>query len=89
VAREAPDAAGAIRRLEERIAEDTARNELDLHARLHGWFAAGTAAADLTSLDRRVYRKLFLSADPDDPWAGLSPDELFVALSDSGRVVRR
>ena len=86
VALEAKDAEGAVGRLEERIAEDTARNELDLHARLHGWFAEGSAPADLAGLDDRVYRELFLSAD--DPWAGLAPDDLFVGLPDGGRVAR-
>jgi hypothetical protein len=89
VGREAGDAAGAVRRLEERIAEDTARNELDLHARLHGWFAEGSAPAELEALNARVYRELFLAPEPDDPWAGLSPDDLFVGLPEGGRVVAR
>jgi hypothetical protein len=87
VAREAPDSAGAVRRLEERIAEDTARNELGLHARLHGWFAEGSAPSKLAALNGRVYRELFLASD--DPWAGLAPDDLFVGLPDGGRVVGR
>jgi hypothetical protein len=86
VAREARDAEGAVRRLEERIAEDTVRNELDLHARLHAWFAEGSAPAEIAALDARVYRELFLAADPQDPWAGLSPDDLFVGLPEGGRV---
>ena len=89
VAREAPDASGAVRRLEERIAEDTARNELDLHARLHGWFAEGSAPADLEALNTRVYRELFLAPDPNDPWAGLAPDDLFVGLPEGGKAVAR
>lgn len=89
VAREAPDASGAVRRLEERIAEDTARNELDLHARLHGWFAAGSAPADLEALNARVYSELFLAPDPDDPWAGLAPDDLFVGLPEGGKAIAR
>jgi hypothetical protein len=89
VAREAPDGAGAVRRLEERIAEDTARNELDLHARLHGWFAEGSAPAELQALNARVYRELFLASDVNDPWAGLAPDDLFVGLPEGGRVVAR
>jgi hypothetical protein len=64
---------------------DTARNELELHERLHGWFAEGSAPDDLPSLNARVYRELFLSAD--DSWAGLAPDDLFVGLPDGGRVL--
>jgi hypothetical protein len=62
------------------IATDTAFNELDLHRRIHTWFA-NDEVRDLKSLDERVYRELFLTP-PDDPWMGLKEPGVFTALSE-------
>ncbi len=74
-----------VRGLEHSIAEDTVRNEYQLHARLHQWFADGTAPQDLAALNKRVYAELFLTPD-SDPWLGLAPADVFSALDNSGLV---
>lgn len=53
------------------VAEDTLRNEYDLHARVHQWLAAGPRMT-FRSLNRNVYAKLFLTPRTD-PWLGLQP----------------
>ena len=73
-----------IETLERNIALDTARNEYDLHRRLHGWFAAGEVDVhDLDALNRRVYEELFLMP-LDDPWLGLSPEDVYSAIDGGG-----
>lgn len=61
------------------LAEDTARDELQLHPRLHAWFAAGEAGPELQPLDARVYAELFLTP-ASDPWLGLLPAGTYAAL---------
>lgn len=74
-----------VRGLEHSIAEDTVRNEYQLHARLHQWFADGSAPQDLAALNKRVYAELFLTPD-SDPWLGLAPADVFSALDNAGLV---
>jgi hypothetical protein len=74
-----------VRGLKNSIAEDTVRNEYQLHARLHEWFAEGTAPKNLNSLNKRVYAELFLTPD-SDPWLGLAPADVFSALDNGGLV---
>ena len=74
-----------VRGLEHSIAEDTVRNEYQLHARLHQWFADGNAPQDLAVLNKKVYAELFLTPD-SDPWLGLAPADVFSALDNSGLV---
>jgi hypothetical protein len=74
-----------MRTLERSIAEDTVRNEYQLHARLHEWFADGTAPRNLDALNKRVYAELFLTPD-SDPWLGLAPADAFSALDNGGLV---
>ncbi|HEY2952208.1 MAG TPA: hypothetical protein VGK40_06485 [Verrucomicrobiae bacterium] len=73
-----------VRSLERSIAEDTVRNEYELHARLHEWFATGSAPQDLDRLNARVYAELFLTPD-SDPWLGLAPPNAYSALENEGR----
>jgi len=68
------------------LASDTARNELDYHARLHRWLADAPTPA-FAEFNARVYRELFLTP-ADDPWLGLNPRSSFNALPDSGIVTR-
>ncbi len=75
-----------VQKLEKNIALDTARNEYDLHRRLHGWFAHGEVDVhDLDALNRRVYAELFLMP-LDDPWLGLSPQDAYAALDGEGKL---
>jgi hypothetical protein len=74
-----------VRNLEHSIAEDTVRNEYELHAHIHAWFADGTAPQNLDTLNKKVYAELFLTPD-SDPWLGLAPDDVFCALDHGGLV---
>ena len=76
-----------VRNLERSIAEDTVRNEYQLHARLHEWFAAGAAPQDVDTLNARVYAELFLTPD-SDPWLGLAPRDAYSALENDGQVAQ-
>lgn len=62
------------------VATDTAFNELDLHLRIHGWFA-NDEVRDLEALNERIYRELFLTPS-DDPWMGLKEPGVFTALAE-------
>lgn len=69
----------SIRRFEELIAEDTARNEHLLHAAIHARLATAEAP-DLDRFTDWVYESLFLTP-PADPWMGLAPREVFSVLT--------
>ena len=60
------------------VATDTVFNDVQLHRRIHEWFAAGEVE-DLASLNERVYAELFLTPS-DDPWLGLNPSSVFTAI---------
>ena len=66
-------------RFERSVAEDTVRNEYDLHGRVHEWFATGKAPASLDALNERVYATLFLMPSTD-PFLGLVPADAYTAL---------
>lgn len=70
----------SIDRFEELIAEDTARNELLLHAAIHARLAATTEPVDLNEFTDWVYDTLFLTP-PRDPWMGLAPREVYSVLT--------
>lgn len=72
-----------MRRFENRIAEDTVRNEYLLHKEIHLWFVAARQVPDLASFNDRVYTELFLTP-ASDPWLGLGPSELYSALTPAG-----
>jgi hypothetical protein len=71
--------------LQASVALDTVRNEYEMHARIHEWFANGEAGPDVAQLNRRVYAELFLMPD-DDPWLGLGAPESYTGLPDAGLV---
>lgn len=60
------------------VAVETIFNDVELHRRVHEWFAAGERL-DLVSLNERIYSELFLSPT-DDPWLGLDPQSAFAAI---------
>ncbi|MFT5686749.1 MAG: hypothetical protein ACI8RZ_007706 [Myxococcota bacterium] len=71
--------------LEQSISEDSARNELSLHAQIHGWFAAGEVK-DFEGLNRRVYDDLF-ATPASDPWMGLLEADVYTGLSEAGIII--
>ena len=74
-----------LRNLENSIAEDTVRNEYQLHSRIHEWFVTGAAPANLNALNSKVYAELFLTPN-SDAWLGLAPANTFSALDGGGLV---
>ena len=74
-----------LRNLQRSIAEDTVRNEYDLHTKIHQWFMNGTAPTDpkpaqFQGLCRTV-------PDPGiRSWLGLVPANTFTGLDDNGLV---
>ena len=54
-------------------------------ARLHEWFASGTAPSGVAELNERVYRELFLSPQ-NDAWLGLVPPDAYAGLPRGGRM---
>lgn len=74
-----------IRNVSRVINEDSARNEYDLHARIHNWFATQSPVPEGGALVSRVYSELFLSP-LDDPWYGLSRPDVYSAIKNDGRI---
>lgn len=70
----------SLRRFETLIAEDTARNELLLHAAIHARLSEVTAVPELDELTGWIYETLFLSPQAD-PWMGLAPREVYSVLT--------
>jgi hypothetical protein len=69
-----------VANFEKAIAQDTVRNEYLFHAEIHDWFAYGTGARNLRSLNQRVYTELFLTP-ASDPWLGLVPTNVYTGIS--------
>jgi hypothetical protein len=63
------------------MAEDTAKNELGIHANIHRWLAE--QPLDLPTLNKHVYDTLFRTP-ASDPWLGLVPPNAYTGLSDDG-----
>jgi hypothetical protein len=70
----------SLRRFEKLIAEDTARNELLLHAAIHARLSEVTTVPELDELTDWIYETLFLSPQ-EDPWMGLAPREVYSVLT--------
>ncbi len=72
-----------VNRFERAIAQDTVRNEYVFHAQIHNWFANGefmnSDATALTTLNRRVYDRLFLTP-ASDPWLGLVNENVYTGI---------
>ncbi len=71
-----------IASIEASVAQDSRRNELELHARVRGWFLA-RQPLDFAALNERLYRELFLTP-ADDPWLGLGTPGTFTGLPGDG-----
>ncbi len=74
-----------IAAFETAIAQDTVRNEYQLHGKLHQWFGEGTAPVDLEKLNEKIYAELFLTPR-EDPWIGLVPPDTYTGLTNGGVV---
>jgi hypothetical protein len=74
----------AMGEFERSMAEDSMRNEYQLHTRLHEWFmAGGLDVAQLPRLNNRVYAELFLMPN-SDPWFGLRPANSYSGVEFDG-----
>ena len=71
-----------LRFLNTAVAEDSIRNEYQLHRRIHEWLSA-RQYVDVEKLNAHVYPELFLMP-LDDPWYGLKPASAYAGL-DSDR----
>src|SRR5215472_14425804 len=71
-----------LRFLNTAVAEDSVRNEYQLHRRIHEWLSA-RQYVDVEKLNAHVYPELFLMP-LDDPWYGLKPASAYAGL-DSDR----
>lgn len=74
----------AIGEFQRSMAEDTVRNEYQLHTRIHEWFSQGDSAThDVARLNNRVYAELFLTPH-SDPWLGLRPPNSYSGAEADG-----
>jgi hypothetical protein len=64
---------------ERSLAEDTVRNEYDLHRRIHAWFTEPGDPQDVEAFTERIYSELFLTP-LSDPWLGLAPADVYTGL---------
>jgi hypothetical protein len=81
------DAAGLstlVSKFEAVMSEESARNELTLHAAIHEWLARDPSQGR-DALDARVYGTLFLTPAAD-PWLGLVPPLVFSGIENDGLV---
>lgn len=74
-----------IRNLNRSVAEDTARNESELHMTIHKWFARGERTLDLRRFSDKIYSDLFLTPNTD-PWLGLAPADAYSAINNEGKI---
>lgn len=70
-----------LRSLRESVAEDSTRNEYQLHRRIHEWLS-NQQYTDVEKLNAQVYPQLFLMP-LDDPWYGLRPSYAYSAIDDA------
>ena len=74
-----------VRNLEESIAEDTARNENNLHRAIHERLADVDQHLAVDALNAWVYAELFETPD-SDPWLGLLTEERYTGIKNDGAV---
>ena len=72
-----PISAKMLANLQQSVAEDTLRNEYDIHRQIHEWLADSQPTAD--ALNARIYAELFLTP-ANDPWLGLLQPDTYNAL---------
>jgi hypothetical protein len=74
-----------VRNLEKSIAEDTARNENNLHRAIHGRLADADEHLAVDALNAWVYAELFETPD-SDPWLGLLTEDYYTGIKNDGAV---
>ncbi len=74
-----------LRTLQRSIAEDSVRNEYQLHTRIHEWFLQDDVSKNLDALNSKIYAELFLTPN-SDAWLGLVPADAYSALDNGGLV---
>lgn len=74
-----------LRNLRQSIAEDSIRNEYQMHTHILEWFATGVAPQNLDALNSKIYAEIFLTPN-SDPWLGLAPADVYSALDNGGLV---
>ena len=74
-----------IARFQKSVAEDTVRNEYQLHRQIHQWLATADELASVDQLNDRIYAQLFLTPGAD-PWMGLTDPDIYTALPGRGLV---
>jgi len=70
-----------LRFLNTAVAEDSIRNEYQLHRRIHEWLSTQQYVS-VQRLNARVYPELFLMS-LDDPWYGLKPESAYSAINET------
>ena len=78
---------GMLQAFTSQLARDQMQNQLDLHRRIHAWYAAGNGPATLPALCGRLYGEVFLTPR-EDPWLGLVPEDTYVGMTKAGLVAR-
>jgi hypothetical protein len=71
------------------IQQDTAKNALELHPRVHAELAARARegrSLGFADVDEWVYAQLF-ETPAEDPWLGLIDPAIYTGLEDGGLVV--
>jgi len=71
-----------VQRFQQNIARDTARNENDLHARIHRYLASRDRP-NFAETNAWVYSELF-ATPASDPWLGLHDDTVYTGLENGG-----
>jgi hypothetical protein len=77
----------AMGEFERSMAEDTVRNEYQLHTQIHEWFTqGGLDVVEVARLNNRVYAELFMMPRWD-PWLGLRPPNGYSGVESDGTSI--
>ena len=77
----------AMGEFERSMAEDTVRNEYQLHTQIHEWFTqGGLDVVEVARLNNRVYAELFMMPRWD-PWLGLRPPNGYSGVESDGASI--
>jgi len=82
------DLARLLERFQKSVALDTVRNEYMLHTKLYAWLWRHPDRNDIGKFNEKVYAELFRTPR-SDPWLGLLPADVYMALDNSGVVSHR
>ncbi len=74
-----------VQPIEPLIARDTVFNLYALQTKIDDWFTQASVPSSYDDMTKRIYAEAF-QMPLHDPWLGLSPDTLYTALDNGGRV---